>query len=124
MFGAAPPMSLPNLPQLPGLPPDMFQHVQQEQDKALNLHLQCQRAMEAVAREHAKDNRLKLIGNESENEAIDEDDAKNSNEDHPGSIHNENSVSYPPSMPAMSAPPVMPQSATLPIALPGSGRKR
>ena len=64
MCGAAPPVSLPNLPPLPGLPADIFQQAQQQQDKALNLHLQRQRAIEEATRE-AKEDRLKtrLIGN-------------------------------------------------------------
>ena len=48
MFGAAPPVSLPNLPPLPGLPADIFQQAQKQQDNALNLHLQRQRAMDEV----------------------------------------------------------------------------
>ena len=59
MFGAAPPVSLPNLPPLPGLPADIFQQAQQQQDKVLNLHLQRHRAMEEATRENAKENRLK-----------------------------------------------------------------
>ena len=49
MFGAAPPVSLPNLPPLPGLPADIFQQAQKQQDNALNLHLQRQRAMDEVS---------------------------------------------------------------------------
>ena len=49
MFGAAPPVSLPNLPALPGLPADIFQQAQKQQDNALNLHLQRQRAMDEVS---------------------------------------------------------------------------
>ena len=59
MFGSAPSVSLPNLPPLPGLPADIFQQAQQQQDKVLNLHLQRHRAMEEATKENAKENRLK-----------------------------------------------------------------
>ena len=129
MFGAAPPVSLPNLPPLPGLPADIFQQAQQQQDKALNLHLQRQRAMEEATREHAKEDRLKqtsLAGEESEDEDVDKD-----HDDHPGSIHNENSLSPPPPMQGLSTNPLLPHVAgagaavLLPsAAAPSSGKKR
>ena len=57
MYGAAPPPAgLPNLPPLPGLPADILQQAQRQQDKALNLHLQ--RQMEAD-NEAAKEDRLR-----------------------------------------------------------------
>jgi len=99
MFGAAPPGSLPNLPPLPGLPTDIFQQ----------QHLQRQKAMEEAIRAHAKEDRLKqtrLIGEESEDETVEDgDDAKKTNDDHPRSMQNENSLSPIPTMQAISATP-------------------
>ena len=56
----------------------------------------------------------RLIGEESEDEEIvDEDDAKNSTDDRLGSMQNENSLSPPPSMPAISATQLPSQVAVL-----------
>ena len=76
MYGAAPPATggLPNLPPLPGLPADILQQAQQQQDKALNLHLQ--RQMEA-ANEAAKEVRLRGEEDDDDDntkEAVEEDE--------------------------------------------------
>jgi len=121
MFGAAPPVSLPNLPPLPGLPADIFQQAQKQQDNALNLHLQRQRAMDEATRQ-AKDHILntRLVGEESEDEALEgEEDTKKS--EYAGSTHNDNSVSPPPPMQAITgAPPAT--GLTAPSS--GHGKKR
>jgi len=122
MFGAAPPVSLPNLPPLPGLPADIFQQAQKQQDNALNLHLQRQRAMDEATRQ-AKDHILntRLVGEESEDEALEgEEDTKKS--EYAGSTHNDNSISPPPPMQAITAAP--PQAATGLTAPSIGGKKR
>jgi len=122
MFGAAPPVSLPNLPPLPGLPADIFQQAQKQQDNALNLHLQRQRAMDEATRQ-AKDHILntRLVGEESEDEALEgEEDTKKS--EYAGSTHNDNSVSPPPTMQAINSAP--PQAATGLTAPSIGGKKR
>jgi len=122
MFGAAPPVSLPNLPPLPGLPADIFQQAQKQQDNALNLHLQRQRAMDEATRQ-AKDHILntRLVGEESEDEALEgEEDTKKS--EYAGSTHNDNSISPPPPMQAITGAP--PQAATGLTAPSIGGKKR
>ena len=72
MYGAAPPAAgLPNLPPLPGLPADILQQAQQQQDKALNLHLQ--RQMEA-ANEAAKEDRLRSEDDDTKEAVEDEEE--------------------------------------------------
>ena len=65
--------------------------------------------MEEAIRAHAKEDRLKqtrLIGEESEDETVEDgDDAKKTNDDHPRSMQNENSLSPIPTMQAISATP-------------------
>ena len=108
MYGAAPPVSLPNLPPLPGLPADILQQAQQQQDRALNLHLQRQqhRAADASVNSseadrvsqkelQAKEDRLRSA-EDTEDEAVDDLDKKSNNEDAASSMHNDNSLSPPP----------------------------
>ncbi len=47
--------NLPNLPHLPGLPADILAQAQQHQDKALNLHIERQKALEAATADSLKD---------------------------------------------------------------------
>ena len=95
MYGAAPgnqlPVSLPNLPPLPGLPADILQQAQQQQDKALNLHLQRQKELEA------KDERLRGESDDDDTkEAVDDEDLNIGKSDG-GSMQNSLSPPLPPS---------------------------
>jgi hypothetical protein len=108
---------MPNLPPLPGLPADILQQAQQQQDNALNLHMERQRAIEAALDKEAKEERLRSEedeeelegeGDESIKEAVDEDDniVNNGGRANNGdaiSVHNESSLS--PAALAAAAPP-------------------
>lgn len=100
MYGAAPPVSLSglsNLPHLPGLPADILHQAQQHQDNALNLHLQRQKAAISESKDHE---RLRSDMDEDDDEdddtkeavEADEDETNNGKSD-ASSPHNENSMS-------------------------------
>ena len=94
MYGAAPPAAgLPNLPPLPGLPADILQQAQQQQDKALNLHLQ--RQMEA-ANEAAKEDRLRSEDDDTKEAVEDEEEEEVLIENKSDGASVQNSLSPPP----------------------------
>jgi len=104
MYGASPPVSLPNLPPLPGLPADILQQAQQQQEKAMNLHLQQQKSAEDFASRVRESERLKTSDADDEEEAVEtaEDEepepvVKKSSENHTSILENENSLSPIPS---------------------------
>merc|ERR1712223_444494 len=104
MYGASPPVSLPNLPPLPGLPADILQQAQQQQEKAMNLHLQQQKSAEDFASRVRESERLKTSEADDEEEAVEtaedeepEPDVKKSSENHTSILENENSLSPIPS---------------------------
>ena len=104
MYGASPPVSLPNLPPLPGLPADILQQAQQQQEKAMNLHLQQQKSAEDFASRVRESERLKTSEADDEEEAVEtaEDEepepvVKKSSENHTSILENENSLSPIPS---------------------------
>ena len=94
MYGAAPPVSLPNLPPLPGLPADILQQAQQQQEKAMNLHLQKQKSVAEDYSREAREDRLRSEA--SEDEAVEEEEEVKKS-DHTSSVHNDNSLSPIPS---------------------------
>ena len=120
MCGATAPPGLPSLPPLPGLPAEILQQAQQQQDKALNLHLQRQKAIEAEIRAD-KEDRLRS----EDLDDVEEEEAKKSTDDAASSgVHNENSLSPPP--PAIGTPASTPavsagNQLTSPVA---NGKKR
>ena len=85
----------------PRRPTEIIKEFEEEEEMA--------KAMEEAIRAHAKEDRLKqtrLIGEESEDETVEDgDDAKKTNDDHPRSMQNENSLSPIPTMQAISATP-------------------
>ena len=95
MYGAAPPVSLPNLPPLPGLPADILQQAQKQQEQAMNLHLQKQKSVVEDYSREAKEDRLRSEA--SEDEAIDTEEEVKEKSDHTSSVHNDNSLSPIPS---------------------------
>lgn len=101
MYGAAPPVSLPSLPPLPGLPADILQQAQQQQEKAMNLHLQKQKTAEDFAREAAKESERLRTSEDDEEEAVEEEEevvvSKKSDLTTSSSVHNDNSLSPIPS---------------------------
>ena len=103
MYGASPPVSLPNLPPLPGLPADILQQAQQQQEKAMNLHLQQQKSAEDFASRIRESERLKASEDDEEEavEAEDEEEPevvkKSENHTSSASLLNENSLSPIPS---------------------------
>ena len=116
MCGATAPAGLPNLPPLPGLPADILQQAQQQQDKALNLHLQRQKAMDEASKElkedimRSKEDRLR--SEDTEDETVEDEEAKKSSDD--STMHNENSLSPPhggqdPNGPTLSTPGAHPK---------------